>query len=91
MAQNSRDWGKALCEALGLDPRHTNRIELVLDAKEPATLTVRIYPDKSAAVVELLKEAGKHVAHVTVVDNAGPPEWDAIANLPGGQPDEVPM
>lgn len=94
MAQNARDWGKAICEALGLDPGHTNRIELVLDAKEPATLTVRIYPDKSAAVVELLKEAGKHVSHITVIDNEARHEFfDGIneraqrpltADLPGG-------
>ena len=75
MAQKPLEWATALCEALGLDGRHIRRIELVLDAHE--AVTVKIYPDKSAAVVELLKEAGKHVKQITVVDSSGG-ELDAL-------------
>lgn len=66
MAQTSNEWAVEICEAMGLDPKAVTRVELVLDARRLAVLTVTMHPDKSEAVVALLREAGKHVNHVTI-------------------------
>lgn len=91
MAQNAQEWGIELCNALGLDPSVVTRIQIELDAAKPVTVTVMMRPNKSAAVVEVLRGAGKHVEHVTVIDLPGPQLiFETIADLPGGNDGEIP-
>lgn len=67
-AENGREFGRMVCEALGINPRFVRRVTIVSDAKDVLKVTVDCYSKLSQApeVTAMLRTLAEANPDVTI-------------------------